>query len=110
MLVVVKNWDVKQLAKTLLDDEALRRLDIFEIDATEAGSQEAHTVDELVDVPCVDLKVDAVDVGEALEKNSLALHDRLCRQRPQIAQAQYRCAVRYDGNQVALGCVVVNER
>ena len=35
VLVVVKHRDVEQLAQPLLDDEALRRADVLEIDAAE---------------------------------------------------------------------------
>ena len=40
----------------------------------------AHGVDQLFDVLGVDLEVDAIDVGEALEQRDLAFHDRLRRQ------------------------------
>ena len=36
MLVVVEHRDVEQFLQPLLDDEALRRLDVFEVDAAPA--------------------------------------------------------------------------
>ncbi len=36
-MVVVEDRDVHQLAQALLDDEALGRLDVLEIDAPEGG-------------------------------------------------------------------------
>ena len=107
VLVVVEDRDVHQLAQALLDDEAFRRLDVFEIDAAEAGAEVAHAIDELVDVPGVDLQIDGIDVGEALEQHRLAFHHRLGGQRAQIAQAQDRGAVGDHRHQVALGRVVV---
>ena len=72
----------------LLDDEAVGRLDVFQVDAAEAGAQIAHAVDERVEVGRVDQDVDGVDVGEALEEHALAFHDRLGGQRAEIAQAR----------------------
>ena len=59
VLVVMEDRDVHHLAQALLDDEAVRRLDVFQIDAAEGRAQEAHAVDELVDILGVDLEVDA---------------------------------------------------
>ena len=42
VLVVVEDRDVHQLAQALLDDEALGRLDVLEVDAAEAGAEVAH--------------------------------------------------------------------
>ena len=101
MLVVVEDRDVHQLAQALLDDEALRRLDVLEVDAAEGRPEIAHAIDELVDVLGVDLEVDAVDVGEALEQDGLAFHHRLAGERADVAQAQHRGAVGDHGDQVA---------
>ena len=101
VLVVVEDRDVHQLAQPLLDDEALRRLDVLEVDAAEGRPEVAHAVDELVDVLGVDLEVDAVDVGEALEQDGLALHHRLAGQRADVAQAEHRGAVGDHRDQVA---------
>ena len=109
VLVVVEHRDVHQLAQALLDDEAFRRLDVLEIDAAEADAEIAHAIDERVDVVGVDLEVDGVDVGEALEQHRLAFHHRLRGQRAEIAEAQDRRAVRDDGDEIALGRVVVGE-
>ena len=79
VLVVVEDGDVEQLLQLLLDDEAVRRLDVLEVDAAEARAQVAHAVDDGLDVGRVDQDVDAVDVGEALEQRALALHHRLGR-------------------------------
>ena len=59
VLVVVEDRDVHQLAQALLDDEALRRLDVLEIDAAEATGRDSLThVDEFVGVLGGDLEVD----------------------------------------------------
>ena len=40
VLVVMEDRDVHQLAQPLLDDEALRRLDVLEIDAAERSGRD----------------------------------------------------------------------
>ena len=106
VLVVVEDRDVHQLAQALLDDEAVGRADVLEVDAAEGGAEEAHAVDEFVDILGVDLEVDGVDVGEALEEHRLAFHDGLGGERAEIAEAEDRGAVGDDGDHVALGGVV----
>ncbi len=101
VLVVVEHRDVHQLAQALLDDEALGRLDVLEVDAAEARAEVAHAVHELVHVLRVDAQVDPVDVGEALEQRDLALHHRLGRERPEVAEAQHGGAVRHHRDHVA---------
>ena len=85
----------------LLDDEAVRRLDVLEIDAAEGGPEIAHAVDELVDVLGVDLEVDGIDVGEALEQHRLAFHHRLGGERAEIAEAEDGGAVGDHRDQIA---------
>ncbi len=110
VLVVVEDGDIEQLLQLLLDDEAVGRLDVLEIDAAEGRPQVAHAVDELVDVLGGDEHVDAVDIGEALEEDGLAFHHRLRGERAQVAEAEDGSAVRDDGNEVALVRVVVGQR
>ena len=85
VLVVMEDRDIHQFAQPLLDDEAFRRLDVFQIDAAEAGPEEADGVDEFIDVLGADLEIDTIDVSEALEERDLAFHDRLGRDRAQVA-------------------------
>ena len=77
VLIVVEDRNVHHLAQALLDVEALRRLDVLEIDAAERRAEIFHRVDEFVRVFGPDLEVDGVDVGEALEQDRLAFHHRL---------------------------------
>ena len=107
VLVVVEHRDVEQLAQPLLDDEALRRLDVLEVDAAPALAEQLHAIDEFVRILGVDLEIDGVDVGEALEQHRLAFHHRLGRQRAEIAEAEDGGAVGDDGDEIALGRVVV---
>ncbi len=107
VLVVMEDRDVHQLAQAAFDDETFRRLDILEVDAAEGGAEETYAVDEFVDVFGIDFKVDRIDVGEALEENGLAFHDRLRGERPEIAEAEDRRTVGDDGHHVAARRVVV---
>src|SRR5262249_33756762 len=87
-------------AKLLLDVEALRRLDVLQVDAAERGLQRGDDVHELVRVQLVQLDVEDVDAGELLEEDALALHDGLAGERADVAQAQHRGAVGDDGDEV----------
>ncbi len=90
VLVVMEDRDVHKFAQALLDDEAFRRLDVFQVDPAEARAQEADGVDEFVDVLGADLEIDTIDIGEALEERDLALHDGLGRDSAQVAESQER--------------------
>lgn len=77
VLVVMEDGNVHDFAQPLLDDEAVRGLDVLEIDSAEGRAEKADAVDEFVDVFGIHLEVDRIDVGEALEEDGLALHDGL---------------------------------
>ena len=109
VLVVVEDGDVEQLLELLLDDEAVRRLDVLQVDAAEARAQIAHAVDDGFRVGRIHQDVDGVDVGEALEQRALALHHRLGRHGAEVAEPQDRGAVGDHRHQVALVGVVVGE-
>ena len=109
VLVVVEHRDVEELPQPLLDDEALRRADIFEVDAAPALAEQLDAVDDFVGVFRRDFEVDRVDVGEALEQDRLAFHHRLGRQRAAIAQPQNGGSVGDDGDEVALGGIIKGE-
>ncbi len=110
VLIVVEDGNVHQFAQALLDDETLRRLDVLEIDAAEGGPEISHGGDEILHLMRVDLEIDRVDVGEALEKRGLALHDRLCGERAEIAKPENRGAIGDHGDHVALDGVIIGRR
>ena len=107
VLVVVKHRNVHQLAQALLDDEAFGRANILEIDAAEGRPEIADRVDDLLRIFGGDLDVDRIDVGETLEQDRLAFHDRLGGERPEIAEAEDRGAVGDDGDEIALDRVII---
>ncbi len=110
VLIVMEDRDIQELAQPLLDDEAFGRLDVLEVDAAEGGVQVAHAIDELVDILGVDLEIDTVDAGKALEQHRLAFHDGLGGERAEVAQAEHRRAVRDHRDEIALGGIVIGER
>ena len=107
VLVVVHDRDVHPLAQGLLDDEAFGRGDVLEVDAAEARLHQRHRLDELVGILGVELDVDRIDVGEALEQHRLAFHHRLGGERAEIAEAEDGGAVGDDRDEIALGGIIV---
>jgi hypothetical protein len=106
VLVVVEDGDVHALAQRLLDREAGGRADVLEVDPAEGGLHRRDRLDERVGVVDVELDVEHVDVGEALEQHPLALHDGLGGARTDVAEAQDGGAVGDDADEVALGGVL----
>ncbi len=93
MLVVVEHRDLHALAQRALDLEALRRLDVLEVDAAEGRLQRGDDLDQLLRIARVDLDVEHVDAGEFLEQDGLALHHRLRGERADVAEPEHRRAV-----------------
>ncbi|MNP00035.1 hypothetical protein D3C76_918190 [compost metagenome] len=109
MLVIVEHRDVALFDQRTLDLEALRRLDVFQVDATEGDGNAFDGIDEGLRAFRVDFDVEHVDTGEALEQHALAFHDRLGGQRAEVAQAEDRGTVGNYCNQVALAGVAVGQ-
>ena len=107
VLIVMEDRDIHDFPEALLDDEAFRRLDVFQVDAGEGRAEMTDAVNELVDVLGPHLEVDGVDIGETLEQDRLALHHRLRGQGAQIAEPENRRTVGYNRHQIAAHRVVV---
>jgi hypothetical protein len=101
VLVVVEHGDLHALAQLALDVEAIRRLDVFEVDAAERRLQRGDHVDQLVEVVLGDLDVENVDAGELLEEHALAFHHRLGGERADVAQSKHRGAIGHHRDEVA---------
>ena len=84
----------------MLDEEAVRCLDVFQIDAAECGLHGRDNIDNLVRVGFVKLDVEYVDISEFLEQASLAFHHGLARQRADIAETENSRAIRNDRDEV----------
>ena len=107
MLVVMKYRYAERLTEFLFDVEAVGGTDVFEVDATHGRLEELAEPDHILRILRAHLQVEHVDVGEGLEQNPFAFHDRLAGQRADVAEAEYRGAVRYDGDEIAFGGVEV---
>ena len=103
VLVVVKDRDVEFFLEDALDFEAFRRFDVFQVDAAEGRRERADDRDHFLDRLGVDLDVEHVHVGEALEQDAFAFHDGLGGQRALVAQAEDRRAVGDHGDEVGFG-------
>ena len=101
VLVVVEDRDLHRLLQCLLDVEALRRLDVLEIDAAEGGFQQLADLDNLVGIMGVDFDVEHIHVGEAFKEDSLAFHDGLAGEGADISQAEDGGSVGHHRDQVA---------
>lgn len=89
VLVIVHDGDVERGLDPVLDLEAPRRGDVFEVDRPEGRGDPHDRVDDLVDVVAVDDDGDRVEPGEALEQGALALHHRQGRARADVAEAEH---------------------
>ena len=103
VLVVVEDGDLHPFAQASLDDEAFRRLDVFEVDGAEGWFERGDDADEQLGVGGVHLDVEHVDAGELLEQRGFALHHRLAGERADVAQSQHGGAVGDDGDEVGAG-------
>ncbi len=90
-----------------LDVEALRRLDVLQVDAAEGRLQKLDRADDLVRILGVHLDVEDVHVGEALEEDALALHDRLAGQSADVAKTKDGSAVGDHRHQITFGGVQI---
>ena len=103
VLVVVQHRNVHPLAELRLDLEALRRLDVLEIDPAERRLEACDDVAESVRIGFGDLDVERVDSGELLEQHRLAFHHRLRRERPDGAESEHRGPVRHHRDEIRAG-------
>ena len=109
VLVVVEDGDLQRLAQRLLDVEAVRRADVLEVDPADRRLEQLAELDDVVRVLRADLEVEDVEVGELLEQVRLAFHHRLAGERADVAESEHRGAVRDDGDEIALGRVLVRD-
>jgi hypothetical protein len=100
VLVVMEDRDVEQRPEPVLDLEAARRRDIFQVDAAETRRERGHSGYDLVDAGAGQADGHGVDAGEPLEQQRLALHHRHRGRRTDVAQAEHGRAIGDDGDRV----------
>ena len=108
VLVIVHHRNVQLLLQSAFNLESLGRLDVLEVDAPEGGRDGLDGLNEGLHIGSVHLDVEAIEVGEYLEKHALALHDRFGGLGTDVPQSQDGRAIGDDRNEVALGGVAVN--
>ena len=64
MLIVMKNGNIQLFDQPLLDFEAFRRLDIFQVDAAECRRQRLAHLDDLLGAARGDFDIEDIDIGE----------------------------------------------
>ena len=106
MLVVMEDGNAHLRLQPVLDLEALRRLDVFQIDATKGGLERRDRADHALHIRRIDLDVEHVDARELLEQDGLALHHRFRGKGPDIAEAKHRRAIGDHGNQIGTRRIV----
>jgi hypothetical protein len=102
VLVIVKNWNVESPFESFLDLKAFRRTNILEIDPTKRRRDQLAGANHVVWIHTVDLDIENIDIGKALEEYALALHHGFARQGADISQSKNRSPVADHGNQIAL--------
>ncbi len=100
VLVVMKHRNLHPFAQLPLDVEALRCLDVLEVDTTKRRLQRGNDLHQTLRIPFLDLEVEDVDIREFLEQDRLAFHHRLRRQRTDRAKAEDSCAIGDDADQI----------
>ena len=108
MLVVVHHGDVEALLQTILDIEALRRLDVLEVDTAKGGGDTLNSLAELLWILLGHLDIKHVDTTIDLEKQSLTFHHRFAAHGADVAQTEHGCTIGDYGNEVALIRVFVS--
>ena len=103
----MEDRNIHALAQLLLNVEALRRCDIFEVDTAEGRLQRCNDVDKFVRVKLIDFNIEYIDTGEFFKQNAFTFHYRLTGQRADIAQSQHRRAVGHHRHKVAAGGIFI---
>ena len=84
MLVVVEHRNVHACTQLLLNVEAFRGFNIFEVNAAKRGFQRRNDINKFVGVQFVHFDIKNVDTREFLEQHALAFHNRFTGQRADI--------------------------
>ena len=110
VLVIVEDGNVQAVTQLLLDVEALRRLDVFQVDPSQRRLQRGDDVDQLVRIALGQFDIEHIHAGKFFEQAALAFHHGLAGQRADVAQTQHRSAVGDHADQVAARRVLRRQR
>ena len=101
VLVVVEDRNLHRLAQSLFNLETIGRFDVFQVDSAKRGLEKLTEPDNFLGIVAIDLDIEHVHVGKALEQDGFAFHHGFARQSPDIAQAKNRGSVADDRDQIA---------
>ena len=107
VLVIVHDRDVKVLLQALLDIEALRCLDVLQVDTTECRSNTLNCFAEFLRVFLCQFDIENVDAAINLEKQSLAFHNWLSAHGANVAKTEHGSTVTNYCYQVTLVSILV---
>src|SRR5207245_11419940 len=99
------NTGIERVAQLLFDVETVGGADVLKVDAPHGRLEQLAESDDVVRVLRAHLQVEHVGVRERLEQDPLALHHRLPRDRPDVAEPQHRPAVVPHAHQLPLVAV-----
>jgi len=106
----MKDRDRHPFLEPGFDVEALRGLDVFEIDAAQGRLHRSNQVDQLVRVALAEFNVKNINPGKLLEQTALAFHDRFGCQRTDVTQAEHGSTVGDDAYEVGSRGVQADRR
>ena len=107
VLVIVHDRDVKVLLQALLDIEALRCLDVLQVDTTKCRSNTLYGFAEFLRVFLCQFDIEDVDAAINLEKQSLAFHNWLSAHGANVAKTEHGSSVTDYCYQVTLVSILV---
>ena len=110
MLIVMEYRNVANLLELSLDLKAARRGDILQINAAERTRNKLDGAYDLVHILGGHAQRERIHIRKRLEQRAFALHHRHAGDRADIAQAEYRCAVRNNRNQVMPAGISIAQR
>ena len=108
MLVVVHHRYVEGFLQALFNVETLRRLNVFEVYATERRGYSLHSLTEFHWVCLVHLYIEDINAAVDLKQQSLALHDGLTAHGTDIAESEHCRTITDNSHKVAFVCVFVH--
>ena len=108
MLVIMHHRDVEGLLQTLFDVEALRRLDILQVDTTESRCNLLNGLAEFLWIFLIDFDIENIHSTINLEQQSFTFHYWLTAHRADVAKSEHSSTVTDHSYQVTLVCVFVN--
>ena len=87
MLIVVHDRDIHFFTKLCLNLEALRRLNIFQVDGSEGWLKRFYDLDKFIRIFFGNFDIKAIDAGIFLKKHGLAFHHRFRSVRTYVAKS-----------------------